>query len=155
MHKPSYPHTHIHMLHCTSSTAAFAVASTHSNPGAHRFMHMEATASYLKGLLKRYLLPISNMLLFQHQNEGKPPFTRQCSGVFHVRIPVCFGILRVHRPFSGRAGQVQRRAQGALAKLARRLREAGRGVETEAWNRFDQHARDGFGFLWGMHEHQV
>ncbi|CAJ1426517.1 unnamed protein product, partial [Effrenium voratum] len=51
--------------------------------------------------------------------------------------------------------QVQRRAQGALAKLARRLREAGRGVETEAWNRFDQHARDGFGFLWGMHEHQV
>ena len=22
------------------------------------------------------------------QNKGKPPFTRQCSGVFHVRIPV-------------------------------------------------------------------
>ena len=26
---------------------------------------------------------------FFHPNKGKQPFTRQCSGVFHVRIPVC------------------------------------------------------------------
>ena len=38
-------------------------------------------------LLKRYILQPFEAWLFQHQNAGTPPFTRQCSGVFHVRIP--------------------------------------------------------------------
>ena len=33
------------------------------------------------GLLKRYILQPFETLLFQHQNKGNPPFTRQCSGV--------------------------------------------------------------------------
>ena len=33
------------------------------------------------GLLKRYILQPFETWLLQHQNKGKPPFARQCSGV--------------------------------------------------------------------------
>ena len=44
---------------------------------------------FFPGLLKRYISrPFETCCFCFHQNKGRPPLTRQCSGVFHVRIHV-------------------------------------------------------------------
>ena len=48
------------------------------------FICQEISGGSLKNI---FLAPLKHG--FVHQNKGKPRYTRQCSGVFHVRIPAC------------------------------------------------------------------
>ena len=44
----------------------------------------------MAGLLNRYILQLLETCCFFHQNDGKPPFARQCSGVLDAFI--CLGL---------------------------------------------------------------
>ena len=58
----------------------------------------------LQGSLENTFCPFETWL-FQHPNKGNPPFTRQCSGVSIVRIPV-LGSLKPAKSSETAAGLV-------------------------------------------------
>ena len=74
-------------LHPTKSKTTYTVHDPNMKPGGTDWRPVVKNKENQSGLLKRYILQPIEKWLFQHQNKGTPLFTRQCSGVFHARIP--------------------------------------------------------------------
>ena len=83
-------------LHDSCGTVPFAAPEARNGAESASRLGLET------GLPRWFLLPQVSLKYtfcnhlnrgFFHQNTGKPPFTRQCSGVYCIRIPVPSGVM--------------------------------------------------------------